>query len=485
MRRAPFVAGIATIVVVVLAFVTGSTAAKHPTGPVGTAALTARTVVCPAVNGAPGGTSTTMTVADLASAERPPAPSSGVVAATSLAPAKSRKPTTLTTRPVATIGSKTGARESISVGAVGEVAATIGVDEVVETASSGRYRGLLSVGCESPATNWWFVGADGRVGYSDGLILSNPASTTADVAVSLYTAKGVDSPPHLGSFPVPAHSRVILYLASVAPDIATIAIHVHAQSGAVEAALIDRRTSALKSDGGDFIPPTRAPAKAGVISGYDRGDGPRKLELANPGDVDATVNLKLITKAGTFVPAGANQIVVKAQHTRIVDLTKVFGAQTGAVEWTSDSPVVGEGLVISTMTGLRPDLMWLAATPPLSGPAAIANGHEPDGGASFLILTAPAGAAEVVVSTPAGKATKLSVPAGHSVGYYVTSTIQRGKGPWPYLVTPVGSAPVYGATVLSFRGAHGALITGEPLLSLPHPIRLPQVREDPRVAVAD
>jgi hypothetical protein len=36
---------------------------------------------------------------------------------------------------------------------------------------------------------------------------------------------------------------------------------------------------------------------------------------------------------------------------------------------------------------------------------------------------------------------------------------------------------------LTFTGAHGALITGEPLVGLPTPIPLPVVREDPRVAV--
>jgi hypothetical protein len=42
---------------------------------------------------------------------------------------------------------------------------------------------------------------------------------------------------------------------------------------------------------------------------------------------------------------------------------------------------------------------------------------------------------------------------------------------------------VYGVRVLEFSGAHGALITGEPLVGLPKPIALPPVREDPNAAV--
>jgi hypothetical protein len=69
------------------------------------------------------------------------------------------------------------------------------------------------------------------------------------------------------------------------------------------------------------------------------------------------------------------------------------------------------------------------------------------------------------------------------VGVVITTLINSGAGPWPFTVTPLGSAPVYAARVLVFSGAHGALITGEPLRSLPHPIPLPPVRDDPRVAV--
>jgi hypothetical protein len=171
----------------------------------------------------------------------------------------------------------------------------------------------------------------------------------------------------------------------------------------------------------------------------------------------------------------------------VVDLDKAFDATTGAVELTSDQPVIAEGLSRSTDAPHRPDLMWLAATPPLDGSAGIATGREPDGGDCFLLLAAPAGAASVVVSTPDGKSTTISVPAGRSVSVDITSTVretagQPGAATWPFVVTSTGSAPVYGIRMLTFIGAHGALVTGEPLIALPTPIVLPAVRPDARIA---
>lgn len=482
MRRASLIAGIAVVIVVALSFVTGSSAAKRTAAAVHTAPVTAATVVCPAVNAQPAGSTASVAFADVGRALQPPRTAAGSVVLSTLAGARTTT-ATLHPAPVVARSVKTGTSSALSAAATGPVAASLVGDELIETASAGRFRGLLGASCLAPATNWWFAGADGRVGYTDSLILANPAPTPAEVAVTLWTGKGPQSPPRLEAIPVPARSRVAIGIASVAPDIPTIAMHVHADSGAIVAALIDRRSSALNSNGGDFIPPTAPPSRTFLVPGFPAGGGPRRLVLADPGQVDATVDLKLVTRSGTFAPAGANQVVVHQQHTAVIDLTKVFGGSPGAVKISSDQPVVAQGLAQLTATGLRPDLMWTAAVPPLAGPAGVANGHEPDGGGCALVLTAPAGTAKVTVATPAGRHSVITVPAGRSVSVLLTNLINAGAGPWPFTVTPSGNAPVYAVRVLFFSGAHGALITGEPLSSLPRPIPLPPVRDDQRVAV--
>jgi hypothetical protein len=488
-RRLPIdvaTAAVALVALAVLGTVTGSTAARVVPPKLATAAVTSTTLVCPDINGVPVSTSSTAVASDVAAALSPPSQSSGTVSATILAGRRSTK-TALTLAPGAAVPSRPKLNHTIAIQASGSVAASLVANQVSLT-TSGRYRGLSGVSCVAPATDWWFAGPDGRVGFTDVLTLANPASTPADLSISLFGVKGPLPSPTLQSVRVRPRSAIHIAIASVAPDDPTIAVHVHTFSGAVTAALIDRRTSGLLSDGADYLPATQAPARAAVVAGFAPGVGPRRLILADPGTLAATVDLKLVTTSGSFVPVGDNELVVRAGHTREVNLDRAFSGSTGAVELTSDQPVIAAGLSVATTTSPnRPDLMWLAATPPLVGSAGFAIGRELTGGRCYLLLSAPQGAAQVRVSTPAGGSQVISVPAGSSVTADITATIQPkagepGAGTWPFVVTSVGSAPVYGVRVLRFAGALGPLITDAPLLALPTPIVLPAVRSDPNIA---
>jgi hypothetical protein len=133
---------------------------------------------------------------------------------------------------------------------------------------------------------------------------------------------------------------------------------------------------------------------------------------------------------------------------------------------------------------LRPDFVWLAATKPLSSPAAVAIGREPEGGDCVLILSAPGKRSGTVrLTTPGGRSRTIEVEAGHTVQTYITDTVKSKTGPWPFVVTSTGDGPVYAARMLLLHGAHGALMTTEPLTPLPLPLPLPGVRHDPRLAV--
>jgi hypothetical protein len=480
-RRLPVAVAVAALVLLVaLAMTTGSSASKSLPKP-GFAPVTAATLVCPYVNGAPASTTSRAAVADVAGALSPPSHSAGTVTATVLAGPKSTS-NQIHPAPAVQLPSVAKAVRNFEVSATGSVAATLAADQVSEAPTS-RYRALSGVRCEAPAIDWWFTGADGRVGFTDVLVLANPSPSPAEVSITMWGAKGPVLDTRLQSLRLAPRTTTRIPIASAAPDIASVAVHVHANSGAVTAALADHRAAALQSNGGDFLPATQAPTRTAVIPGFAPGAGPRYLIVTAPGHLDATVHLRLVTRSGSFTPSGISQAVVRAGHSRALSIGQALGGSTGAVELSSDQPVVAEGVSVAPDGPRRPDLMWLGAIKPLTGPGAIADGHDPDGGRTSLYLSAPQGAAKVRLSTPSGRATTISVPAGRSVAVDITNTIKAASGPWPFVVTPLGSAPVYGVRVLTFTGAHGALITGEPLVGLPTPISLPVVQDDPRVAV--
>jgi hypothetical protein len=482
MRRASIIATVVVLVVLAgLAAVTGSTAPRSSVANASSAPVTSAVLVCPDITGSPPGTISRASIADVAPALTPPSHSTGTVSTTVLAGSKS-KPKAVQPAPAVVIHSVTKTTQHVEVNATGSVAASTAGDVVVESAT-GRSRAMSAVRCAAPATDWWFTGADGRVGFSDLLFLSNPSQTPAEVGVSLFGQNGPHDNTTLESFPVGAHATKRITVASAAPDIANVGIHVHATSGAITAAVLERRSSGLKSNGGDFIPATAPPATGALVSGFAPGKGPRYVVVTAPGDQDATVALHLVTASGTFQPSGINQVVVRAGHTKAVSISSQLGQSAGAALLTSDQPIVANGISIVPESGQRPDLMWSAATPALTGPAAIANGRQPDGGKTSLYLTAPQGAAQVKVTTPSGHSQTISVPAGKTSVTDITSTIKSSAVTWPFVVTPVGSAPVFGVDAMAFTGAHGELIAGEPLIALPRPIPLPPVRQDQRVAV--
>jgi hypothetical protein len=419
-------------------------------------------------------------VADIARALAPPSTSTGTVTTTFLRGAASH-PTLVRLAPGLRVASGATTTGPLAVRATGSVAATVVADQVTLT-TAGRFRALGSARCASPSADWWFAGADGRVGYSDELLLANPSDTGADVTVSVWSAKGRLTPPRLASLPIAARSSLVVSIPSVAPDAATLALHIHATSGAVTAALHDTRVNGVSPGGSDWIPATDPPARTAVVPGFPTGAGSRSLVLANPGGVDATVSIRIVGTSGSFAPSGIAQIVVPAGATQTVDLTKAFGGGTGAVMVTSDQPVAAQGLAITTATGLLPDLQWQAATPALTGPAGFADGREPDGGPTVLLLSAPAGAASVRITTLHGTSKTIGVAAGHSTST-VLATLGHSAATSGATVTPFGSAPVYVTRELSFAGAHGPLTTSEPVLALPTPLPLPVVTEDERAAL--
>lgn len=480
-RLAPTVAGL-----VALGALAGLSAGvaparqPRPAAAATSAPVRAADLVCPYVTGGPAGNVTTMTVVDVAAAlDRRAAPPAGTVTHTPLGVSGARA-STLALHPTATVRATTPGHP-LALAARGPIAGTVAAmqDTLVP---HGRGRALQSAPCLAPRADWWFAGADGRVGFTDVVLLTNPSDTPASLTLGAWGRSGPLSAPSLSAVTVPAHGARSLAVAGFAPDVPDVALHVHADSGTVAATILDQRISGVSPAGADYLPASTAPATHLVVPDFYDGPGPRVVDLANPGVRDATVGLRVVTHAGNFKPAGHQSFVLRAGHTTEIDLAAVLAGAAGAVVVDSDQPVVAAG-----WSQVRPDrgyweLQWQPAASPLTTPAVLADNAPPFAGTSRVLLTAPAAAGRLRVVTVTGRSVTVAVPAGRTVALDLAAAF-GSAGLGPVLLAPDGGGPVYAARTLYTVGAHGPLLTATEPVALPVPTPVPAVVADLRAGL--
>ena len=453
----------------------GRSARPHPT----TVPVDVSTAVCPRLSGG-SVSATTMTVADVQPALVPPSQATASVSYRVLAPGS--KAVRVLPRPVAGVD-MTGGEVTVAVTARGAGAGSVVADQrtLVER---GPNRAELSAPCLAPGTDWWLTGLDGRIGYADLLVLANPGTTPANVTVTAWSLKGPLHPPRLQSFPVAPRSATMLKVASYAPDAGAVSFHVHANTGRVVAEGLDHRYLGLAADGSDWVPPTQPPATHVVVPGFPGGPGYRLLIVSNPGNADATVQLRLFTSSGGFAPAGHQTLVVPAGRSGEVDLAGGLNRAVGAVRLTSDAPVVAAAVSQEPARGLRSEIQWQPAGAALSGPSVLVSNLPPLRQLCQLLLTATGAGARVRISSPFAAAKVVAVPGGRTLAVYPAQLFSSADAAYgPLVLTPLDPAPVFASRTLFALGAHGTLITAGQPSRLPSAVTLPPVVEDPRAAL--
>lgn len=201
-------------------------------------------------------------------------------------------------------------------------------------------RGLASTACLGPDTSWWFVGGGSVAGRDTRLVLVNPESSPAEIDVVLSGPDGEITTPSLRGVVVEARGRVVVSLTRIAPRLPAVAWHVVARSGRVVAAVSDIEIEGFVPRGADWIPPSADPATRVLIPGVIPGEGGRQLLVYAPGDIDATVKVRLITEGGAYVPAALSEVDVAAGTVTAVDLDGALEGQAATVDLASDVPIV-------------------------------------------------------------------------------------------------------------------------------------------------
>ena len=315
--------------------------------------------------------------------------------------------------------------------------------------------GLATAQCQSPGTDFWFVGPGQKSVADIQLYLMNTDSQAADATVQILT----DSGPVLGStdagIGVPPHGLVVQSLARLLHGSRVAALNVTTSVGRVVAAVLETSGS---SQPGAWLPAAQAPATSQVLPGLPGTPGGRELYIAVPGATNAQVKVTAITARGSYQPTGGNGIDLPGGSAVALALPSLAGIPA-AIQVSSGVPVTVSMSVPGGAPG-APGAFTAAATP-VQEQGVIAGNPAGSGGTSTVVLSAPQAAAQVSVTelTAAGPASvparTVVLAAGHTA--VLTLAVPREAGrpsPFAVVITPLaGSGPVYAGRVVTQGGA--------------------------------
>lgn len=290
----------------------------------------------------------------------------------------------------------------------------VSTESTLDTSDSGR--GLSSTACLGPDTSWWFVGSGSTAGRESNLVLVNPESTPAELDVTIAGPEGLLVTPALRGLVLEANARTVVRLTREAPRLPAAVWHVSVRSGRVVAAVQDTEIEGYVPRGDDWIPPAADPSTRVLVPGIIPGRSDRQLILHAPGEVDATVRVRLVTEGGSYVPTALSQIDVPAGTVVTASLTEALDGQAATLDLSSDVPIV----------------------------AGVRQRHSGVGATDFALNEVSFAAGAVPVGTVAG-VTGLPTAAGTSVTLWITAPGEPLTAPGTAPPMPVGMDDTGGA----------------------------------------
>jgi hypothetical protein len=338
--------------------------------------------------------------------------------------------------------------------------------------------GIPAARCESPGTDFWFVGP-GQHGLARiQLYLVNAGSQTADANVEAFTDAGpLQSSPDTGITVAP-HSMVVQSLTAELRESRAVVLHVRTSVGQVVAAVEE---STRTNGSGAWLPVAQEPATTVVLPGLPAVAGTRQLFVAVPGTQDAHLRLTAVTSRGSYPPTGSTGLDIPGGSAAAITLPSLSGIPA-ALKLSANVPITASVM----LAGGSPDApgVFTAASLPLTEQGVVAYDKAGGGTASQLVLSAPGRAVtaritEIGLTGPAGAPQTVQVGAGHSL------LTQLGKGggaghksAFSVMITPMaGSGPLYAGRVIIASGAGGKVQSLLPVSSALTMVPLPHVQD--------
>lgn len=229
-----------------------------------------------------------------------------------------------------------------------------------------------AVRCEQPAPERWFTGVGASAEHASTLTLTNPDKGPAVADVTVWDGSGLVDVPALRGVRVPGGRSATFDLADVVPSRDTLAIRVAVSRGRLSSSVVDLvdplgRAKPLR----EWLPGQAAPAATSYVVGVGSTPGDRTLTLANPGDSEVRVGLKLVSGESEFAPAGVEEVTLAPASVSEVDLGGVLRGKRAegvqALRLEATGPVTA-----SLRTRTSSDLAFAVAGSPVGSAAGVA-----------------------------------------------------------------------------------------------------------------
>jgi hypothetical protein len=284
------------------------------------------------------------------------------------------------------------ARSRTSRAAAWVAAVSLGSSALAAGLVAGRYGDGGATACASPAPEQWFTGVGASAEHGSVLELTNPDRGPAVADVTVLGPDGPVDVPAMRGVTVPGGRTVRFDLAAEAPDRADLALRVVVSRGRLGAHVVDVVDELGRgARSRDWLPSQPAPATTSYLMGLGGKPGDRVLAVANPGDDEVRVALRVVSRGSEFAPTGTEELTVPPGATGTLDLTGVLRSKAArgaiGVRLDSSSPVTA-----SLRTLAAGDLSHAVVATPLAARAALAL----PGGPARLVL---AGAEQAGVVT--------------------------------------------------------------------------------------
>ena len=172
-----------------------------------------------------------------------------------------------------------------------------------------------------------------------------------------------------------------------------IALNVTTSVGQVAAAV--RESKSAGADG-NWLAPTRDPARHLVIPGMPQSTGFRDLYIAVPGTAAAQVKITAVTAKGSYQPTGGTGIDLLGGSAVSIALPSLGGV-AGAISISSNVPVAATMLVPGGPAG-TPGALAVSGGP-IVEQSVLADNPARSAGKTELVLSAPMKAATVRITT--------------------------------------------------------------------------------------